>query len=199
MLAALLAVLGVTAGTMVARSPGQSVAEERLVVVAVDHASVRLAWLKQRGATRYRISRNGRVVAQTTGTSFRDVLLWPATAYRYRVQAWSRSGRVGTARSGFGKTRPLPASGFPSSFGAGSMWNRPLAQRQTGHPNSNTLVANWVENYLRNPNMTLRSWGVAVAEARPSDRLYRVPCTKYSCTLGRLWSVPHTRDGEARP
>jgi hypothetical protein len=184
-LAVVLAAFAVATAITVAGSHGGGAADDRLRVTARSHASLSLIWPKRRGATRYRLYRDGLLVGETARTTFTDVLLWPATAYRYRAEAWSRSRRVGTARSsGRVRTLALPQAGFPSPFGPGSMWNRPLAKNRPVHPNSDALMANWAGRYLRNPNMTLRAWGVAVAEVRRSDPRYHVPCTKYPCTLG---------------
>jgi hypothetical protein len=181
--AVLAALVAATAITLAGTQGGRDV-DDRLRVTARSHASVSVMWPKRRGATRYRVYRDGLLVGETARTTFTDVMLWPATGYRYRVDAWSRNKRVGAARSsGRVRTRALPKSGFPSPFGPASIWNRPLAENSPVHPNSDALIANWAGRYLRNPNMTLRAYGVPVAEVRRSDPRYLVPCTQYECTL----------------
>ena len=183
--AAISAALVAATAITLAGTQGGGTVDDRLRVTARSHASVSVTWPKRRAATRYRVYRDGLLVGVTARTTFTDVMLWPATGYRYRVEAWSRSSRVGTARSsGRVRTRALPQSGFPSPFGPASLWNRPLAANSAVHPNNDALIANWAGRYLRNPNMTLRAYGVPVAEARGSDPRYLVPCTEYECTLG---------------
>jgi hypothetical protein len=154
-----------------------------LTATSVDHAHVSLSWPTVTNAATYRVTRNALPVGTTSGTTYTDALLWPQSSYDYRVEAVSSSGAVLSTGAVAGVTLPLPAGGFPSPFAATSLWNRPLPASPTLHPNNAAIMSNWVAKYIRTPNMTLHSWGVAVAEAQPSNKAYNVPCTMYSCTL----------------
>ena len=56
--------------------------------------SVTLTWREMRGAGGYFVSRLGRDVGRTTGTTFTDKNLQPDTGYPYEVRAYDSSGRT---------------------------------------------------------------------------------------------------------
>jgi hypothetical protein len=157
-------------------------ATARITASPVDHAHIRLVWDSVPGAVAYRIVRGPLVLGTTPATTFSDALLWPASTYAYRVDAVAAGGSVLSSRTASASTRTLPATGFPRPFAAGSFWNVPVGNAQPA-PNGPALAAYFLRN-ARYPNMPIRSWGVGVAEAHPSDPLFSVPCTRYACTLG---------------
>jgi hypothetical protein len=160
--------------------------------VGLDNAHIALSWNTVPGAASYRVSRGTLVVGTTAVTTFTDTLLWPSTQYSYKVDALSPTGAVLSSLTARASTKPLPASGFPSLFPAGSLWNTPVGNTPTA-PNSAGELA-YILARVKNPNMTMRAWGVAVAEARPTDPTYSVPCLVYQCTLSAFGSfaIPST-------
>lgn len=161
-----------------APAPAPAPAPSALEATVVDHAHVRLDWPAVAGATAYRVVREGVHLGTVAGTSFTDALLWPSTAYAYTVEA---QGTSTTWQAG-ATTRALPAAGFPRPFATDSFWNTRIGASPRLHPNSSAMAAYLAAN-ARNPNMPLADWAVSVAEARPTDPLFTVPCTRYACTL----------------
>ena len=164
-------------------APGPEIPEPEITARAVDNAHIALSWPSVPGAVAYRVLRDGLEVARTPVTGFTDALLWPQTAYNYRIEPLSVDGSAMPALAVTATTAPLPESGFPSPFPSTSIWNRLVPADAALHPANASLLANWLAGYVTRPNMTLGAWGVAVAEAHPADKLYAVPCTVYSCTL----------------
>lgn len=148
-----------------------------------------LQWKPVLGAARYAVLRGGRLVGQTTTTSYTDAELWPRTSYAYEVDALSVSGVRLRAMTTRGTTAALPATGVPRPFAPGSVWNSPVGNA----PPADTAAAlqAYFQAHAVNPNMTLHKWGVAVAEAHPGDSAFAVPCTFYvNCTLGAFGAFP---------
>jgi hypothetical protein len=160
-----------------------------LTATAVDNAHVRLGWPAVAGAARYQVSRGSLVVGSTSGTTFTDNLLWPATRYEYTVTALNASGQSLRASVAFSTTQQLPAAGFQRIYSPSSVWNQPLAANPALDPGSAAKIAYFAAE-ARNPNLTLRAYANPVAEAHPSDQLFNVPCTRYSCTLAAFGSFP---------
>jgi hypothetical protein len=156
----------------------------------VDNAHIRLAWPRVAGAVRYQVSRGGSlVVGSTADTSFTDTLLWPATRYDYTVAALDAGGQTLQTVAASGTTTQLPAGGFQRVYSASSIWNQPLPANPGLDPANAAKIAYFVAQ-ARNPNLTLHAFADPVAEAHPSDQLFGVPCTRYSCTLGAFGSIP---------
>jgi chitodextrinase len=71
-----------------------------LTATATTSRSITLSWhaaTDNVGVAGYRISRGGTQVATTTGTTFTDTGLTPATAYSYSVRAYDAAGNVSPA------------------------------------------------------------------------------------------------------
>ncbi len=169
-----------------------------VAATALDSAHVRLTWNAVPGATSYRVLRGTLLIGQTTSTTYTDTLLWPKTTYAYEVDALSSVGTKVATLNGGATTTALPATGFPRPFGTTSVWNTSVGATAQA-PNAANLDA-WFRAHVVNPNMTLHAWGVAVAEARPTDPGVSVPCTLYSdCTLSAFGSVPMPATAAADP
>jgi hypothetical protein len=165
----------------------------QVVASSTDFAHIVVAWGSVSGAVGYSVYRNGQLIAQTTGNSFADSMLWPGTAYSYTVTAFSAAGSALASLSASAATDLLPATGYPRPFPADTVWNTPVGHAQPV-PNSAALISYFVAN-AKYPNMTLRTWGVSVVEAQPDEPLYSVPCVVYSsCTLGAFgpFAIPLT-------
>jgi hypothetical protein len=98
-----------------AEPPGVAVAPLLLAIDASDDA-IALAWTETAGAGSYRVSRAAgprdafTVVATTTGLSFADSGLAPATGYRYRVTAVAagEEGPLSNVVAATTRARPPP-------------------------------------------------------------------------------------------
>jgi|SRR5579862_4879233 len=184
-LAGLLALLALAAAVAFAGAANAAKRQTTLGVTAtpVDFAHVSVRWNAVAGAATYSVLRDQLVIAQTAGTAFTDSELWPQTSYGYTVQALSATGTVLSSGGASATTAALPAGGFPRPFASNSVWNTPIGNTQPV-ANSAALVA-YLAAHAVHPNMTLRDWGVSVAEAQPGDATFTVPCLVYSnCTLG---------------
>jgi len=159
-----------------------SAAPSRLTAVAIDSAHVALSWPAVDGAGRYQVQRGQLPIATIRGTTVTDSLLWPRTRYRYTVTALSPSGASIRSFTTVVRTKSLAASGFPLPFPGSRIWSAPVGNAAVV-PNSAALIA-YLVAHVDSPNMTLRAWGVAVAEAQPGDPHYRVRCGW--CALGRI-------------
>jgi hypothetical protein len=163
-----------------------------LTATAVDNAHVDLAWPAVPGASAYRVARDSLVLGTTAATTFRDALLWPSTSYGYTVTALGATGASIATLNASATTRPLPASGFQRFFASTSWWNTPVGAAPLAQ-NSAALSA-YVGAQAGSANLTLSRWAVAVAEQHPSDSMFSVPCTRYSCTLSAFgpFGIPAT-------
>jgi hypothetical protein len=86
---------------------------------------------------------------------------------------------------------PPPALSFLNPFPAGSVWNTPLAANAAVDPASAEKIGYFMANQIRNPNMTLRSYGVAVVESTANAPRYDVSCWKYACpSMAGFGAVP---------
>jgi hypothetical protein len=164
-----------------------------LVATGLDSSHVKLTWNAVPGAASYRVLRAGNVVGQTADTTWTDALLWPRTTYSYEVDALSSTGTKLTALVGQGASTALPTTGFARPFPATSIWNTPVGSTPVSASSSAQMA--YFLAHSPHPNMTLRDWGVSVAETHASDSSFSVPCTRYSnCTLGALgaFRIPQT-------
>jgi hypothetical protein len=160
-----------------------AVAPHRLRATATDFAHILLSWSRVKGARIYNVSRGSRLIASTAAITFTDSLLWPRSTNTYRVAAISASGTVLLALHASATTPALPPSGFPRPYAASSVWNTPVGNVPSV-PDSDALISFFVAN-ATNPNMTLRAWGVSVAEAHLGDPAFDVPCSLHRrCILG---------------
>ena len=159
--------------------------------VATDYAHVVVSWAPVGGASSYAVYRNATLIGRVPTTSFTDSMLWPSTAYSYRIDAIAPDGlTVLTSLATSATTPALPASGVQPYLPGQNVWNQPVGNAQPV-ANSSALISYLVANALH-PNMTLRTWGVSVAEAQPGQQpVFNVPCVIWSdCTLGALGPVP---------
>ena len=149
-----------------------------------SHSRIRVAWPARRDATAYCVFRDGLLVGATARTAHVDRMLWPETPYEYAVVTL-RGRAVLAVRRGTASTTALPAAGFPRPFSRTSFWNTPIGPNRATHPRNDALMSYFVSR-VRNPNVTLYEWGVSVTETATGDPVYRVPCTKYRCTIRRV-------------
>ena len=178
-----------SAATVQVTGPPSDRASGTLTATSLDNSHIQLSWGSVDGASNYEVYRGTRLVKRTSQTSAVDRMLWPQTSYSYTVNAVSPSGAVLASLSASATTTQLPQGGFSRPFPSDSVWNTPVGNAQPVS-NSSSLVSFFLANTVH-PNMTLRTWGVSVAEADSSDPLYSVPCVEYTrCTLGAFGQVP---------
>jgi hypothetical protein len=158
-----------------------------LSATAVDSSHIRLDWGAVAGATSYRVLRNDLTVGTSSGGTFTDTLLWPATRYSYSLVALAADGSAVKTLTASAATALLPTSGFPRPFPAGSVWNTPVGNAAVDPRNAG--LSAYLASHAKNPNLTLHSWGVSVAESHPSDQTHSVPCVRFPrCTLDAFGS-----------
>ena len=171
----------------------------RLSAVAVDSAHITLTWNPVAGARSYEVDRGSSLLlADTRLTTFTDSLLWPRSRYSYTVRAISSSGHVLASAHAVARTKRLPATGFPLPYPASSVWSKPIGNA-AAVPNSPALIA-YLVAHASSPNMTLRSYGVSIAEAQPGAPRVRVSCGGGGgCLRGTLpmplTAVPDPQEG----
>jgi hypothetical protein len=198
MLLAVPALASAAAGARKGRKGAVANAPNTLSAIALDSGHVKLQWSAVAGATSYRVLRGGLAVGQTGATTYSDTLLWPRTSYSYEVDALTPLDVRITAFTGRATTPALPGAGFPRPFSATSVWNTPVGA--TPPATDADALGAYFRSHVVNPNMTLRSWGVAVAETHPTDTPVPVPCTTYlDCTLGAFGSIPIPATAVADP
>jgi chitodextrinase len=84
-------------------------APTNLVATGSGSMTMALSWSAATdnvGVAGYRVSRNGSQVATTSGTSWNDAGLTPATTYAYSLVAYDAAGNVSTAATASGTTAP---------------------------------------------------------------------------------------------
>jgi hypothetical protein len=157
--------------------------------VATDYAHVVVSWASVGGASSYAVYRNGTLVGRVPTTSFTDSMLWPSTAYSYRVDAIAPIGSVLSSTTASATTPALPAGGVTPYLSGSDVWTKPVGSAPPA-ANSAALIS-YLTSHAHYPNMTLRSWGVSVAETQPGQSVFDVPCVTWSdCTLGAFGEVP---------
>jgi len=150
---------------------------------AVDSAHVALLWRSVPGAVAYRVLRDGLEVARTPATGFTDALLWPQTAYNYRIEPLSADGSTIPALAVTATTAPLPRVRLSQPVSVEQHLESPCPCGRHAVPGERKPRRELAGRLRRQAEHDVGAWGVAVAEAHPSDKLYTVPCTLYSCTL----------------
>jgi hypothetical protein len=158
--------------------------------VAPDSAHAVVSWAPVGGAAGYAVYRDGSLIGRVSTTAFTDSMLWPSTSYGYRVDSIAPDGVTVISSLSTSVTTPaLPSAGVQPYFAGQNIWNQPVGNAQPV-ANSAALISYLTANALH-PNMTLRSWGVSVAEAQPGQQpLFDVACVTYTCTLGAFGQVP---------
>lgn len=74
-------------GTPAVATPSVTPAPAAFRAIAAEHDRVSLRWRAVRGARRYRVLRDGRVIAHTAHTHFHDRSVRSASSYTYHVEA----------------------------------------------------------------------------------------------------------------
>ncbi len=162
--------------------------DAQVTATGLDNARMSLGWAPVAGAARYQVYRGTLLVGATATPGFTDTLLWPSTSYSYRVVPITAAGGPLSAITGTGTTLGLPATGFQSPFPASSVWNTPVEAAPTAS-NSSAEIGYFLA-HVKYPNMTLRAWGVSVAQTHATDPSFDVPCLVWTnCTLSAFGKV----------
>jgi hypothetical protein len=85
---------------------------------------------------------------------------------------------------------PVNRAVSSTPYSENSIWRTPIPPDPQLDPQNSERLAYWLEHNLKNPNMPLRGFGVAVVVARPGDPKYDVKVTRYQGTLGSFGPVP---------
>jgi hypothetical protein len=168
------------------RAPG-------LTVVAHTSWSADLSWPSVRGAVRYLILRDGRLIDDVPARSpraYTDHLLWETSTYGYEVKALGKGGSVLSDMAG-SVTTPARSGSFPRFYGDASFWNTPVGPRPAIDPGSKAMVAASLTAFagvgvVNNDDQ----WGIPLAYAAPDSRTYTVKCLLYGCDKTVEFRIP---------
>ena len=95
------------------------------------------------GVVRYRVARNGSVIASVSGTAYTDTTVSPSTAYTYQIVAYEAAGNTASGGT-LSVTTPAPGALFSDSFETGdlSQWTTNAGMTaETGHAHTGAYGA----------------------------------------------------------
>jgi hypothetical protein len=179
-------------GAASARSGGASAVESTLSAQAPNSYSAKLQWTLPVTAATIKLFRDGRLldVIPATATSYRDRLLWQSTTYHYEVKVFDGADAV-VADLTASVTTPAQIGLFPRLFSRTSFWNTKIPADAAIDPNSSAMVATSLTPYASISNMINNDvWGIPIAYADPSSKLYSVGCVKYDCDTPTSFRIP---------
>lgn len=82
------------------------------------------------------------------------------------------------------------SSGLTPYYATTSFWNTPIPSNPTLDPASANIVTKSIAAYASNANFSnTDSWGIGLAHATPSSKVYTVACTQY-CTGSVQFPIP---------
>jgi hypothetical protein len=164
-----------------------------LVVQAPNSWSAVVSWRGVKGAVRYQILRDGRLIDDFRAdddSTYTDYLLWPSTSYAYEVRALGRRTKkladlLGTV------TTPAQLGVFPRFFSDASFWNTPIGASPSIDPNSGGMVSASLLAYKRLGVVNSGDdWGIPLAYADPHSHTFTVGCVKYGCVDTVRFRIP---------
>jgi hypothetical protein len=104
---------------------------------------------------------------------------------------------VAVVRASFTPESPRLPSISRNPYPRESLWRTPVPAGAALDPQNQARLAYWLRTSVKNPNMTLRAWGVAVVRATSKDPAHKIHATKYAGNLNRFGPI-HVPNG-ARP
>jgi hypothetical protein len=163
-----------------------------LDVRAPDPWSAVISWPAVKGAQRYQILRDGRLLdafPAEDDRTYADHLLWPSSTYLYELKAIDGDGvaslllgRVTTP----GQTDPVPRFYAKDSF-----WNTPIPDGATIDPDSAAMVSTSLVAYQdRGMINSGDDWGIPLAYADAQSRTYTVECLRFGCETTVRFRIP---------
>lgn len=162
---------------------------------ATDSSHIRLTWQSPTGAATVEIVRRDLVdttpdvvvatVPAATAT-LTDGQLWFANSYRYTLNFKDSQGANAGTLTASATTNPVTSATFPVPFkNSPDIGGRITAQTAMAPATTSSRYRDYVVAHTRNANLTLRSYGVPVYEAKPTDRLIGPFNCGYNCQLPR--------------
>ena len=86
-------------------------------------------------------------------------------------------------------TTPPPAPG--QLYAASSFWNTPIPPNPAIDPNSALMVVASLGSFASSANFAnTEGWGIAIAYASPTDKLYSIGCTYFDCGTSVSFRIP---------
>jgi hypothetical protein len=161
-------------------------------VKAPNSYSARLAWTVPVTAASIKLFRDGRLLDVVPGTAigYFDHLLWQSSTYHYEVKALDGSDAA-VADLTASVTTPAQIGLFPRLFNKTSFWNTKIPADAAIDPNSTALVATSLTPYAPISNMINNDvWGIPIAYADGSSKLYSVGCVRYDCDTPTSFRIP---------
>ena len=173
--------------------PPQAANAAALTVQPLDSYSARLTWTLPTGAAQVRVYRNTRLIDEfpaSSALSYTDYLLWQKTTYTWRVKVTDQTGTVIRDVSA-SATTPGRSRSFPRFYADWRFWKTPIGPSSAIDVNSEamdktSLIDGESLGVVNNDN----NWGIPLAYASPSSKLYSVGCYKYGCETPVSFQIP---------
>jgi hypothetical protein len=163
-----------------------------LDVRASDPWSAVISWPAVKGAQRYQILRDGRLIDAFPADADRtyvDHLLWPSSTYLYVLKAIDADG-VATRLLGT-VTTPAQTDPVPRFYANDSFWNTPIPDGATIDPDSAAMVSISLVAYQdRGMINSGDDWGIPLAYADAHSRTYTVECLRFGCETTVRFRIP---------
>jgi hypothetical protein len=187
------AVVAAAVATAVLIASGGGSDDEGLEVNPANSYSSDLAWTTvPDGTDRFEIYRNDRLIDEVRAATraYRDHLLWQSTEYSYELRAVDTSGEVIASESATATT-PAQTDAFPRPYSDSSPWNTPIGPDAEVDPRSDAIIAFSIAPHDGDANLaTSDKWGLGLAYADPSSRLYEIGCDLYGCDQAVEGRIP---------
>jgi len=163
-----------------------------LTVLASNSWSAEISWKAVKGADRYQILRDGRLIddfAADSDSTYTDHLLWPSSTYVYELKAIGGAGVVGDLLGAV--TTPVQTGSFPRFYSDSSFWNTPIAASPSIDPHSLDMVSSSLVAYEQKGVINSGDdWGIPLAYADAHSKTYTVECLLYGCETTVRYPIP---------
>ncbi len=107
--------------------------------------------------------------------------------FPFAVQLTDATGRTASANESL-TVSSASSTGFQKFYSSSSFWNTPIPSNPVIDPNSSSMIQQSILNFLsQNVSFSNGGFGMPLAYASSSNKVYSVKCTMYSsnsCTVG---------------
>jgi hypothetical protein len=177
------------AGPQFGPPPGRTAS---LTVQAPNSWSAVASWKAVKGADRYQILRDGRLIDDFPADSDRtytDHLLWPSSTYGYQLKALG-GGEVLAVLLGT-VTTPAQTDSFPRFYSDASFWNTRIPASPSIDPNSADMVSTSLAAFGgRGVINSGDDWGIPLAYADAHSKTYTIECLLFGCETTVRFRIP---------
>jgi hypothetical protein len=163
-----------------------------LTVLASTPWSAEISWSAVKGANRYRIIRDGRLIDDFTANSdstYQDHLLWPSSTYVYELKAIGPGGVLADLLGSV--TTPAQTGSLPRFYADTSFWNTPIPASPSIDPDSGPMVSTSLSAYASLGVINSGDdWGIPLAYADAHSKMYTVECLLFGCETTVRFRIP---------